>query len=341
MSSLPILLLIFVLSLAVLVKASDFFTDAAEKLGIAMGLPPFVVGVTIVSMGTSLPELLSSLFGIFQGASEVVVSNVIGSNIANICLVIGTAAILSSKSLRVVYNLVSVDLPLFIGSAFLFTLMAWDRQFSRGEALILVIGYIMYLFYILKSSEGTPEPPPAQIATDLKENGAQENEIGENEDAESPEKSVSAASLFREVLILILSGIFIFLGAQYTIDSLIKISELLNIGKELIAVSAVALGTSLPELMVTIGAALKGKAEIAIGNVVGSNIFNIFVVMGIPGLITPLPVPESAMSQGVPTLISVSLLMFFTSQDNKITIWEGWLFLMLYVWFIGTIFNLL
>lgn len=323
MTSLPILLLIFVVSLAALVKASDFFTDAAENIGLAMGLPPFIVGVTIVSMGTSLPELLSSIFGILQGAPEVVVSNVMGSNIANICLVIGTAAILSSKSLRVMYDLVSVDLPLFMGSAFLFTLMAWNRTFSRGEALLLVIGYIMYLFYILKSSdENAPEPD-------------EENSV------DATNASWTTASVTREGLVLLLSGIFIFLGAQYTIDSLIKIAEILNIGREVIAVSAVALGTSLPELMVTINAALKGKAEIAIGNVVGSNIFNIFVVIGIPGLIQPLPVPESVVIPGLPTLISASLMTFFIAQDNKVTIWEGWLFIIFYAWFVGSIFNIL
>ncbi len=330
MAPLPVLLLIFGVSLAVLVKASDFFTDSAEKLGIAMGLPPFIVGVTIVSMGTSLPELLSSLVGIAQGAPEVVVSNVMGSNIANICLVIGVAAIMSKKSLRVMYNLVSVDLPLFTGSAFLFTLMAWDQVFTRGEALLLVIGYIMYLFYILKSSEESAPTPIPSMANDA---DASESDL--------PTGTASSAGALREVLILVLSGIFIFLGAKYTIDTLIEISDLLNIGREVIAVSAVALGTSLPELIVTINAALKGKAEIAIGNVVGSNIFNIFVVMGIPGLITNLPVPESVLSQGIPTLISASLMMFFVAQDNKVTIWEGWLFLMFYIWFIGTTFNLL
>ncbi|MGD1908266.1 MAG: calcium/sodium antiporter [Leptolyngbyaceae cyanobacterium] len=326
MTTLPVLILIFVVSLAVLVKASDFFTDAAEKLGLGLGLPPFIVGVTIVSMGTSLPELLSSLVGISQGAPEVVVGNVMGSNIANICLVIGVAALMSTHSMRVMYDLVSVDLPLFTGSAFLFTLMAWDQQFTRGEALLLVIGYIMYLFYILKSSEAEALEPP------------DEDDISE---ADLPKEPTSSADALRDVLILVLSGIFIFLGAKYTIDSLIQISDLLNIGKEVIAVSAVALGTSLPELIVTINAASKGKAEIAIGNVVGSNIFNIFVVMGIPGLITPLPVPESVLSQGIPTLISASLMMFFVAQDNKVTIWEGWLFLIFYVWFIGTTFNLL
>ncbi|EKV02135.1 K+dependent Na+ exchanger related-protein [Leptolyngbya sp. PCC 7375] len=323
MDSLPLLLLIFVLGLATLVKASDFFTDAAEKLGLAMGLPPFIVGVTIVSMGTSLPELLSSLFGIFQGAAEVVASNVIGSNIANICLVVGTAAIMSTKILRVMYNLISVDLPLFVGSAFLCSLMASsDQTFTRGEALILVIGYIVYLFYILKSSDEAAD--------------------GSTQEAVDPSApAFTTAQSMREVLILVLSGIFIFLGANYTIDSLIQISDRLNIGRDIIAISAVALGTSLPELMVTINAALKGKAELAVGNVIGSNIFNIFVVMGIPGLIRPLPVSDAILTHSVPTLLAASLLMFFIVQDNKITIWEGWLFIMLYIWFMGTTFQVI
>ncbi len=325
MDSLPVLLLIFVVGLATLVKASDFFTDAAEKIGLAIGLPPFIVGVTIVSMGTSLPELLSSLLGIFQGAPEVVASNVIGSNIANICLVVGTAAIMSTRLLRVMYNLISVDLPLFVGSAFLFALMATSEQrFTQGEALILVIGYIVYLFYILQSSDET----------------APSND-GETVVPSPASPPSSTARSLREILILILSGIFIFLGANYTIDALIQISDRLSIGKDIIAISAVALGTSLPELLVTINASLKGKAELAVGNVIGSNIFNIFVVMGIPGLIAPLPVSDEILRHSVPTLLAASLLMFFIVQDNKITTWEGWLFIMLYGWFMGTVFGLL
>lgn len=329
MDSLPLVLLVFVAGLAALVIASDFFTDTAEKLGLTIGLPPFIVGVTIVSMGTSLPELLSSLFGIFQGASEVVASNVIGSNIANICLVVGIAAIMSKRLLRVMYNLISVDLPLFVGSAFLFALMGIsDQQFTRGEALILFVGYIVYLFYILKSSE--------------EENKSSEEESQQVDAPEDADRtSDRATQISKYLLILLVSGVFIFLGANYTIDSLIQISDRLNVGRDIIAISAVAIGTSLPELMVTINAALKDKAELAVGNVVGSNIFNIFVVIGIPGMLSPLPVSDALLTHSLPTLLAASLLMFFIVQDNKITTWEGWLFIMLYVWFMGTVFGLL
>ena len=114
-----------------------------------------------------------------------------------------------------------------------------------------------------------------------------------------------------------------------------------NIGKEIIAVSAVALGTSLPELVVTINAAKKGQEEVAIGNVLGSNIFNTFMVMGIPGLVGRLTIPETVLTGGVPTLLAGTFLLFFATQDKKLTIWEGWLFLIMYGWFIGTTFNLI
>ena len=329
----PILLLvIFIVSLAILVKASDFFTGAAEKIGIFFGMDPFIVGVTIVAVGTSLPELVSSILAVLQGASEVVVGNVVGSNIANIFLIIGIAGVISTASpgkergreLNIEYDLVSVDLPLFVGSAFLLSLAILDQQFSRVESGIFILGYLIYLFYTLDTSK------PETIATDSATDGATVELAADKQ----------PTYLLKQIGILVFSSIFIFLGAKYTISSLISLSEILNIGKEIIAVSAVAVGTSLPELIVTINAAMRGNAEIAIGNVLGSNIFNIFMVMGIPGLIGHLSIPESVLFSAVPVLLAGTLLMFFVTQDRKLTSWEGWLFFLFYVWFIATTFNL-
>lgn len=333
----PVLLLvIFIASLAILVKASDFFTGAAEKIGIFFGMDPFIVGVTIVAVGTSLPELVSSLIAVLQGASEVVVGNVVGSNIANIFLIIGIAGVISTASpgkargreLIIEYDLVSVDLPLFVGSAFLLSLAILDQQFSRVESIIFILGYLIYLFYTLDTSQ------PETIATDSATDGATVELAPELDPDKQP------TYLLKQIGILVFSSIFIFLGAKYTISSLISLSEILNIGKEIIAVSAVAVGTSLPELIVTINAAMRGNAEIAIGNVLGSNIFNIFMVMGIPGLVGRLSIPESVLFSAVPVLLAGTLLMFFVTQDRKLTSWEGWLFFLFYVWFIATTFNL-
>ena len=140
--------------------------------------------------------------------------------------------------------------------------------------------------------------------------------------------------------IFIISSIFIFIGAKYTINSVIQLSELLNLGTEIIAISAVALGTSLPELMVSITAARKGKAEIAVGNILGSNIFNTFAVMGIPALFGVLIIPQSILSFGLPLMLAATLLYFFITQDNEITKWEGWMLIMFYAFFVIKLFNL-
>ena len=338
----PILLIvIFIVSLAVLVKASDTFTTAAEKIGIALGMSPFIVGVTIVAVGTSLPELVSSIIAVYQGASEVVVGNVVGSNTANILLILGIAGVITalphwnskpletpekSQDLIIEYDLVSVDLPLFVGSTFLFGLAIWDQNFSLVEAGIFIIGYLIYLFYTLDNSQ----------QNDLEQESLQkETTPADRATADRDRTTV----LIKQGVILVISAVFIFVGAKYTISSLISLSETLNIAKEIIAVTAVAVGTSLPELLVTVSASLRGNAEIAVGNVLGSNIFNTFVVMGVPRLLGNLNIPETVLVGGMPVLIAGTILMFFVTQDRKLTPWEGWLFLLFYVWFLAKTFN--
>jgi cation:H+ antiporter len=142
-------------------------------------------------------------------------------------------------------------------------------------------------------------------------------------------------------LILVVSAFFIYLGAKYTIESIIELSDILNVGKEIIAISAVALGTSLPELAVTITAVKRGKSEIAVGNILGSNIFNTFAVMGIPALFGALVIPQSILSFGLPMMIVASLLYFFITQEKEVTKWEGYFLLLFYVFFIGKLFGLL
>lgn len=195
-------------------------------------------------------------------------------------------------------------------------LAVWDKTFSLGEAIIFIIAYIMYLFYTVRDTQDSGQ-----------------------EEAVTPRES--SGYLLKQACIVILSVVFIYLGAKYTIDSLVKISAIIGIAKEIIAVSAVALGTSLPELVVTINAAKKGQEEVAVGNVLGSNIFNAFMVMGIPRLVGNLEIPNTVLMSGIPTLLAGTLLLFFATQDKKLTIWEGWLFIIIYVWFIGTTFKIL
>jgi cation:H+ antiporter len=303
----------FILGLFILIKASDYFTHSAEKVGLYFGMPPFIVGVTIVAFGTSLPELVSSIFAVFRKASEIVVANVIGSNIANIFLILGLAAVVG-KSLKTDYKILHVDLPILIGSAFLLGIAIWDGKFLLVEGFLLIAGIVIYYFYVIN---------------------VKKSKIGKKENHKVVEKLDS-----KTVVILIVSAFFIYAGAKYTIESVVEISRILDIGKEIIAVTAVALGTSLPELAVSIKAARKGKSEIALGNVLGSNIFNSFAVMGIPALFGTLAIPQNILMLALPVMIIATLLFFFMMLEKEITKWEGYMLLLFYVFFIGKSFNI-
>ncbi|NET38002.1 MAG: sodium:calcium antiporter, partial [Cyanothece sp. SIO1E1] len=187
---------IFAISLLVLIKAADYFTLAAEKVGLFLGLSPFIIGVTIVSIGTSLPELIASILAVSKNSSEIVVGNVVGSNIANIFLVIGVASVMSHRYMKLDHDLVSVDLPLFVGSAFLLALTIWDGHFSTGEALLLVLAFVIYLLYTINSTNG---PNAGQMPGELRKQFRDKK------------------FLTKQVTILALSAAFIFLGANYTV----------------------------------------------------------------------------------------------------------------------------
>ena len=311
---------VFVASLFVLIKASDYFTMAAEKIGLYFGIPAFIVGVTIVALGTSLPELVSSVIAVMKGSSEIVVGNVVGSNIANIFLVLGISAIIGKK-MKISYELVHVDLPLLMGSAFLIALMCWDGIFTWVEGLLCLMGLALYLTYTVftvKEEQGFFKALIGKLGS------LKKNTLG-----------------WQTIAFLIGSSLFVFLGAKYTVESIINLAEILNMGTEIIAVTAVAIGTSLPELMVSISAAKKGNPEMAVGNVLGSNIFNSFAVMGIPSFIGVLVIPESIITFSIPVMLIATILYFFMTQDKEITRWEGWLLVIFYAFFVGELFSLI
>lgn len=308
---------IFLASIAVLVFSSSRFITAAEAIGVAFNLPTFLIGVTIVAAGTSLPELVSSTIAVTQGSSEIVIGNVVGSNISNILLILGIVAIFS-KTIRVDHDILNVDLPLFIGSALTLTLFVWDQHFSIFEAVLSLAGLIVYMWYALRS-----ESSIVSVGEEL-------------EELKEEKQRVKPATW----IWLIAAGGLIYISADYTVKSIIELSELLNIGGEVIALSAVSLGTSLPELSVSIVAARKGNSDMAVGNVLGSNIFNSFGVMAIPAFVGNLEIPDNILTFGLPMMVVASLLYFFISQNKTISRWEGMMLMVLYIYFIGQLFVL-
>lgn len=298
---------VFVVSLLVLVKAADYFIESAEKIGLALRINPFIIGVTIVALGTSLPELVTSLIAVFKDSTEIVIGNVVGSNIANFGLVMAFVAIISKK-LNLKFDVLLVEIPFFMGSALLVSIMMIDGTFDFVDGVVACIGMAIFLSYTI-SEGGMGEP-----------------------DEEEEERKIPAAA----VVTFFLSGGAIYLSAEFNIRAVLQISEIFNIGTEVVALTAVAFGTSLPELLVSISAAKRKNIEMAVGNLIGSNIFNSFAVLGIPALIKPLIVPDQVLMFSVPLMLTITFIFFIMMITNKVNRWQGYLLLMCYLFFLLT-----
>jgi len=303
-------ILVFVISLALLVKSADWLLESSEKIGLKLGLTPFIVGVVIVGIGTSLPELISSLFAVFEGVTEVVAANAVGSNIANILLIVGITAIISKK-IVITKDIINVDLPLVILSTILFLITAYDGIITKAESIILIFGLLAYIWFSVKFKDGEEE-------VDL---------------------SVTAEVKPMDYSLLIVGVIGLSVGAKYLIDSVISLSSILNIAPGIISITAIAFGTSLPELLVSIKAAIKGKSEVAVGNIVGSNVFNILGVVGIPGLFAVLYLDEKTLWIGLPVLLLSTLVFVISGISRKIHAQEGIFFFLIYLLFIVKLFG--
>ncbi|MDA1060284.1 MAG: calcium/sodium antiporter, partial [bacterium] len=311
---------LFILSLAGLIYSADKFTNNAEKIGIHYKIPPFIIGVTIIAFGTSLPEIATSIISVIQGHSEIVIGNVVGSNMANIMLVLAISAIVG-RQLYVSKDIIKIDLPLLLASTILLFFITLDGKVEYTDGIVALLALLTYLFYNIKSHRDID-----------KKSGTHLSKLKKVEKSEKKELKTTKLPI-RYPLVLIVSGFFLYLSADWTIKAVIEISTILKIGTEVIAVSAIAVGTSLPELVVSVIAAKKGKTDIAIGNVTGSNIFNALGVIGIPSLFGTLTIPSEFITFTIPALLFVTILYVFTTMDKEISQWEGITLLLLYVAF--------
>lgn len=297
--------IIFAVGIIVLLYSSDRFVESAEKIGLSFGISPFIIGVTIVAFGTSLPELATSIAAVLGGEPEIVVSNVVGSNITNIALVLGLSAVVV-KSIDLENDLWVTDIPFFWGSALMMWFFLSDGSMSIFEALLSLAGIALFLSYSLKD-DGSPKE-------------------------EDLPKAGWTAYLF-----VVLGAVMVSFSATYIISSITEISAQLNIAPKVIALTAVALGTSLPEIAVSLAAARKGKASMAVGNALGSNVFNTFVVMSVPRFFGELSIPEDVHTVYLPLMIAMTILLGIMSNNRQISRMEGVLLLLFYVWYFGQI----
>ncbi|HBJ2620621.1 calcium/sodium antiporter [Clostridium botulinum] len=317
--------IILLLGFVLLIKGADIFVDGASVIAKKLGIPAVIVGLTIVSLGTSAPELAVSLISSLNGSNEIAIGNVIGSNIFNTLMVLGTTAIVLPLIIKkeTVKNdfLVNTSVTILL---FLFTFdslfMSDTNIISRLDGLILILICIFYVVVLIKKAKKMPNEDLNEDTTELK-NSLVDNNIEVN--------------ILHKVIFMIIGVAGIVVGGNLVVDSATNIAYSLGMSEKLVGLTIVAAGTSLPELVTSIVAALKGENDIALGNVLGSNIFNILLILGLSSLISPIHVSQALMTDFiyliVINLLLIGLVFFNKAKEKKLTRIEGFLLVGLYL----------
>jgi len=304
-------ILFFGLGLGFLVVGAEALVRGASRLAALLGISPLIIGLTVVAFGTSSPELAVSVKSALSGQSGIVLGTVVGSNIFNVLFILGVSALI--VPLAVSRQLTKFDIPVMITLSFLVLLLALDRSFSRLDGLILVAGLVVYVWYLIRQS--------GKERAEAKEEYAKELQI------QTPSGSVEG---FKNIVLVVGGLALLVLGSRWFVDSAVSFAQFLGVSELVIGLTIVAAGTSLPEVVTSVIAAIRGERDIAVGNVVGSNIFNIMGVLGVAGIVsaTGIEVSASVIGFDLPIMIGVALVclpIFFTG--GEISRWEGALLL--------------
>ena len=292
---------LLVIGFVMLVKGADYFVDGAAGIAAKFGIPQLVIGLTIVAFGTSAPEAAVSLTAACKGSAEITIGNVIGSNILNIWIILGLTALI--VPLHVKKSTVFFEMPyVIIVSVLLAVLGLPDGVIGFGDGVLLWIFMILFLLYLLKLAKNGEE----------QEEGAEERKPG-------------------LLLFMVLGGLaVVILGSHITVDSATAMAKMLHVDERVIGLTIVALGTSLPELVTSVTAGIKGNADIAVGNIVGSNIFNILFVVGTASLITPVEYAGSFLPDSFVCIGAAILLWGFVLWGRVLTRLGGVIMLLCY-----------
>ena len=286
-------LVLLAIGFVLLVKGADWFVEGASKVAEKFGIPQLVIGLTIVAIGTSLPEAAVSVSAALKGSAEITIGNVIGSNIMNVLLILGITSVI--KPIAVQRSTVRYELPfVIIVSALLMWLGYTDHTVGRSDGLILwglLLVYMAYLLQIAKKDQDSPEEPSDE------------------------EKSMP---VWKMILLIVAGGAMIVIGSDVAVDAATELARIFGMSERLIGLTIVAFGTSLPELVTSATAAVKGKADIAVGNIVGSNIFNILFVVGTSALITPVTYAANFFVDSIVCIATAALLWVLVVKNKRL-----------------------
>ncbi len=324
--------------LILLIVGGDLLVRGASRLARLLGVSPLVVGLTVVAFGTSAPEAAVSVKASVVGNPGLALGNVVGSNIFNLLFILGLTALVAP--IPVHRQLIRLDLPVLMAASILVCLLSLNGILGLAEGLVLLAALAAYVLYLARRGRATPEGTPAGsdalTPPATSDPGGQEPPRAPAEDLPLPPPPSRSASILRPVLHLglaLLGLATLVVGASQLVDGSVAIARRFGASELVIGLTLVAAGTSLPEVATSLVAALRGEREIAVGNVVGSNIFNLLFVLGAAGVVAPggIPVPRGALTFDIPVMAGVALAclpVFLTGRT--ISRWEGGLFLLYY-----------
>lgn len=286
----------FIVGLALLIIGAEVLVRGASRLAVRVGISPLIIGLTVVAFGTSSPELAVSLKAAFDDQAGIAIGNVVGSNIFNVLFILGIAALIAP--LTVAPQLIRLDIPLMIALSALLLVLSLDGLLGRLDSLLLVTSLAAYLVFLFLHSRREAAPSPEVEAPPLPRN-----------------------------LVMVFGGlVLLVLGSRWFVGAAVELAGALGVSEQVVGLTIVAAGTSLPEVVTSIIAALRGERDIAVGNVVGSNVFNILGVLGLSGVLAPsgIAVSTAMLSFDIPVMITVALACLpICLTGGTISRWEG------------------
>lgn len=338
-------IVLLVLGVIIVLKGADWLTDGAVNIATRFGVSQMVIGLTIVAMGTSMPEFCVSMVSALKGTPDLAVGNVVGSNTLNTLLIVGCSALVAP--IMVKRSSVKRDIPFAVVASLLMLLFCLDGAIGRVDAAVLFAGFCLFMFVTLKYAK-TTEGPTAAVATngaatataiseastsqtsaseassyETSDHEASSSGTSDHEASSSKASQASGTSMLKAVVMLVVGLLCLIAGSNMFVDNASFVASSLGVSDAVIGLTIVAGGTSMPELATSMVSAKKGNSDIAIGNVIGSNVFNILMIIGITGLVKPMHIAGITTLDLIMMLASMLLMWFFCRTTYKVKRWEG------------------
>lgn len=331
--SMAINIVLLVLGVIIVLKGADWLTDGAVNIATRFGVSQMVIGLTIVAMGTSMPEFCVSMVSALKGTPDLAVGNVVGSNTLNTLLIVGCSALVAP--IMVKRSSVKRDIPFAVVASLLMLLFCLDGAIGRVDAAVLFAGFCLFMFVTLKYAKTTEEhaatvatsgeamATAAAASTSVSETPTSQTSAPEASVSQTSASEASVASMLKAVVMLVVGLLCLIAGSNMFVDNASFVASSLGVSDAVIGLTIVAGGTSLPELATSMVSAKKGNSDIAIGNVIGSNVFNILMIIGITGLVKPMHIAGITTLDLIMMLASMLLMWFFCRTTYKVKRREG------------------